>query len=247
MIALFTDFGLAGPYVGQVKLVLAREAPGLPVIDLQHDAPAHDPRAAACLLAALLPELEAGSVILAVVDPGVGTARRGTIVRADGRWLVGPDNGLFDLLARRADRVAWWDIDWRPARLSATFHGRDLFAPVAARLARGEPPPGVSVPVAARLQEGWPDDLAEIVYIDRFGNAMTGLRASAVAATAWLACRGRRFAPAGTFGEVGEGEVFWYVNSIGLVELAANRRSVAEACGIVPGDRVEQVPVTETI
>lgn len=241
MIALFTDYGYAGPYVGQLKTVLQREAPEVPVIDLQHDAPAHDPRAAAYLLAALLPELQAGTVVLAVVDPGVGTARRGAIVRADGRWLVGPDNGLFDLLARRAGHAAWWDIDWRPARLSATFHGRDLFAPVAARLARGEPPPGVSVPVAARLQEGWPDDLAEIVYIDHFGNAMTGLRGSAVEATAWLACRGHRFAPARTFGEVGVGEVFWYVNSIGLVELAANRRNVAEACGLCVGDPVAPV------
>jgi len=247
MIALFTDYGYAGPYVGQLKTVLQREAPEVAVIDLQHDAPAHDPRAAAYLLAALLPELQAGTVVLAVVDPGVGTARRGAIVHADSRWLVGPDNGLFDLLARRADRVAWWDIDWRPARLSASFHGRDLFAPVAARLARGEPPPGGSVPVAPRLQEGWPDDLAEIVYIDRFGNAMTGLRGSVVAATAWLACRGYRFTPARTFGEVGEGELLWYVNSIGLVELAANRRSVAEACRLVPGDRVEQVPVKEII
>jgi S-adenosylmethionine hydrolase len=240
VIALFTDYGLSGPYVGQLKAVLAREAPGVAVLDLQHDAPAHNPRAGAYLLAALLSELEPGTVVVAVVDPGVGTLRRGAIVRVDGRWLVGPDNGLFNVVLRQGAQSEWWDIDWQPKRLSSTFHGRDLFAPVAARMARGGRPPGVSVPVSARILQGWPDDLAEIVYIDRFGNAMTGLRAPTPgAADICLRCRGHGFHQARTFGEVGKGEVFWYANSIGLIELAANSCSVADTYGLMLGDEVE--------
>jgi S-adenosylmethionine hydrolase len=238
VIALFTDYGLDGPYVGQLKAVLARNAPGVPVIDLQHDAPAHDPRAAAYLLAALLPELEPGTVVLAVVDPGVGTERRGAVVQTDEQWLVGPDNGLFEVLARRSSQVAWWDINWQPSRLSASFHGRDLFAPVAAQIARGEPPPGTREPLASHLQTAWPDDLAEIIYIDHFGNAMTGLRAEVVAPTARICCRGQDFVPARIFGDMPEGKAFWYVNSIGLVELAANRCSVVETFGFRLGDPV---------
>ena len=142
MIVLCTDFGLAGPYLGQVKAVLARAAPAVPVIDLFADLPAFEPRLAAYLLAAYAAWFEPGDVILAVVDPGVGGPRGALVVEADGRWFVGPDNGLFELVLRRAERARCYAIAWRPAALSATFHGRDLFAPVAARLALGEPPPG---------------------------------------------------------------------------------------------------------
>ena len=142
MIVLCTDFGLEGPYTGQVKAVLARAAPAVPVIDLFADLPPFRPQAAAYLLAAYGEVFVAGDVIVAVVDPGVGGARAALALEADGRWYVGPDNGIFELVLRRAQAARCWRIDWRPAALSATFHGRDLFAPVAAGLARGEPPPG---------------------------------------------------------------------------------------------------------
>src|SRR5688572_23638495 len=102
MIALFTDFGVNGPYVGQMKAVLARAAPGVAVIDLLHDAPAFNPRASAYLLAALAREFAEGAVLLCVVDPGVGTTRRPLVARLDGRWFVGPDNGLFNVAAAHA-------------------------------------------------------------------------------------------------------------------------------------------------
>jgi len=137
MIVLFTDFGLDGPYVGQMKAVLHRDAPGVPVIDLFADAPAFDAKRSAYLLAAYAEEFPAPTVFLAVVDPGVGGARRPLMVEADGRRYVGPDNGLFEIVWRRARRRRGGAITWRPERLSASFHGRDLFAPVAARLAVG--------------------------------------------------------------------------------------------------------------
>jgi S-adenosylmethionine hydrolase len=174
MIALFTDFGLHGPYTGQMKAVLNQMAPGLPVIDLFADAPAGNPRASAYLLAAYAVWFPVGTVFLCVVDPGVGGRRPAVIVEADARWYVGPGNGLFELIARRAETVRQWEITWTPERLSASFHGRDLFAPVAAMLARGERPPGRPQIDSSDRRPDWPDDLSEIVYIDHFGNAMTG-------------------------------------------------------------------------
>ena len=134
MIALFTDFGLHGPYTGQMKAVLHQMAPGIPAIDLFADAPVGNPKASAYLLAVYAGWFQAGTVFLCVVDPGVGGARPAVILDADGRWYVGPGNGLFELVQRRARKTRSWDIDWKPERLSASFHGRDLFAPVAAML-----------------------------------------------------------------------------------------------------------------
>ena len=183
MIVLFTDFGLHGPYTGQMKAVLHQMAPGIPVIDLFADAPVGNPKPSAYLLAAYAVWFAAGTVFLGVVDPGVGGMRPAIILKADGRWYVGPGNGLFELVQRRAGKTLRWDIDWKPEHLSASFHGRDLFAPVAAMLARGEPPPGRPRKDDADRREDWPDDLSEIVYVDRFGNAMTGLRAAMLPAT----------------------------------------------------------------
>src|SRR5205823_11792075 len=95
-------------------------------------------------------------------------------------------NGLFELVLRRANRPLVWEITWRPPSLSASFHGRDLFAPIVARLARGEAASAMAQPVAPVRRPDWPDDIAEIVYIDHYGNAMTGLRGESVPADAWL-------------------------------------------------------------
>ncbi|HDP89882.1 MAG TPA: hypothetical protein ENN42_08000, partial [Thioalkalivibrio sp.] len=149
MLHLFTDFGLQGPYVGQLHAAILRAAPGTTVIDLLHDAPMFRPRAAAHLLAACAGESRSGDVFVCVVDPGVGTARRPLALRADGLWFVGPDNGLLEVVAARADATAWWQISWRPARLSASFHGRDLFGPVAARITAGDPPEAWGTPIPA--------------------------------------------------------------------------------------------------
>jgi hypothetical protein len=241
MIALFDDFGSDGLYVGQVKLVIERERPGTRVIDLQHDAPACNPRAAAYLLAALAPETPLDTVLLAVIDPGVGSDRRAAVVRADGRWFVGPDNGLFNMVIARARQAEWWDLTWRPSRLSSTFHGRDLFAPVAASLAAGHAPPGDLVSVAERFDTGWPADLFAVIYIDRYGNAVTGIRAETLDETTLLCAAGQTIRHAPTFAAAEEDTPFWYGNSIGLVELAVSRRSVVERYGLVIGDPVEPV------
>jgi hypothetical protein len=238
MIVLFTDFGLDGPYIGQMQAVLHRDAPGVPVLNLFADAPAHEPRLAAYLLAAYAPSFPPGSVFLAVVDPGVGGDRAAAVVEADGRWYVGPENGLFAILARRARAPRWWEIETPQAGVSASFHGRDVFAPVAAGLARGEPPPGAKRAIEAVLRPDWPDDLARIVYIDGFGNAMTGLAAAGLDADCILAVGRRRLARARTFAEVPSGTAFWYENANGLAEIAVNRGRADRLLGLTPGDQV---------
>ena len=239
MIAMFTDFGADGPYVGQMKMAIAAVAPDAPVIDLMHDAPAFRNKAAAYLLAALVPALPEGVVVLGVVDPGVGAAdRRPVVARAGGRWFVGPDNGLFAVAARHAGASEWWEIEWRPERLSATFHGRDLFAPVAARIAAGEAPPGPRFDAAEAVGMDWLADLGEIVYLDRFGNAMTGIRAAALPVDSRLEIGGVGIRRARTFSDVGPGEPIWYENSCGLVEVAMNKGDAAATMGLRVGEHV---------
>lgn len=231
MIVTCTDFG-PGPYTGQMQAVLLQQAPHIPLISLFDDLPRWDIRAAAYLLAAYVSEFPLDTVFLVVVDPGVGSDRREPVIaHIDGRWFVGPGNGVFHILARRARSARFWPLDWRPERLSASFHGRDLFAPMAARLACGEWPTANVIDEPEPAGE-WPDDLAAILYIDHFGNAITGLRASQLAAGQKLKFAEQVISRARTFAEVPEGEVFWYENSNGLVEIAVNCGSAAELAGI---------------
>ena len=178
MIVLFTVFGLADPYVGQPHGVLAREAPGVPVIDLLHAVPNYDiPSRRRPSLPAFVPEFPPESVFVCVVDPGVGSDRRPVMLRAAERWFVGPDNGLVP--HPRAPRT-------QPTPAATSFGLRGAFRrastaatrspPVAARLALGEVPE--SEPTMLTVPNGeWPDDLAEVIYIDHFGNVITGIRA----------------------------------------------------------------------
>lgn len=229
MIYLFTDFGREGPYVGQMHAVLAQQAAGVPVIDLMHDAPACAPRPAAYLLAALATEMPGNAVCCAVVDPGVGTDRAPVAVEADRRWFVGPGNGLFELIARRAHACRQHRIVWLPDALSASFHGRDLFAPIAAHLAStGDLPPDWLAPLDdPGPGADWLDDLAEVIYVDRFGNLVTGMRADRLSPDATLAIAGQTVAHARTFGDAQPDTPFWYGNSSGLVEIAVRKASAA--------------------
>ena len=241
MIVLFTDFGPGDLYVGQVHAVLLRDAPGVPIVDLCHAVPNFDIQAAAYLLPAYVNGFPEGSVLLCVIDPGVGTQRRPLMLEADGRWYVGPDNGLFHIVARRAQRVCAYLITWRPAHLTPSFHGRDLFAPVAAALARGERPP--CKPVELTVPSGeWPDDLARIVYIDHYGNAISGLRASSVSEESIIAIRRHRLMFAPVFAEAPPEQGFWYRNANGLVEIAVNQGSAQGVLELAVGDRIKVLP-----
>lgn len=237
MIVLFTDFGMGGPYVGQVHAVLAQQAPAVPVIDLFHEVPRHDIRAAAYLLPAYTRGFPPGAVFVCVIDPGVGGERQALLLKADHRWYVGPDNGLFQILARRVRSLECHAIRWRPEQLSASFHGRDLFAPVAAQLARGQRPD--CVPAALTPPDSdWPDDLPQVLYIDHFGNAITGLRGERLAQDVRLRIGKTELAYAHTFSEVPAGQGFWYENANGLVEIAVNQARASDLLGIAVGDDI---------
>ena len=236
MIVLMTDFGLEGPYVGQVTAVLNRQAPGIPVVNLFADLPAFNTQASAYLMSAYVKEFPAGTVFLGVVDPGVGSARRPVVVEADGRWFVGPDNGLFNVVCKRAKVVRRWLITFRPSSLSASFHGRDLFAPVASLIANGNEVPGEPLNSSDQPWNSWPDDLFEVIYIDHYGNAMTGVRAAGVDHNRCLALKDWIIEYAYTFSEAVPNKPFWYENSNGLVELALREGSVSKALDLTVGN-----------
>jgi S-adenosylmethionine hydrolase len=237
-IVLFTDFGANDLYAGQVEAVLDAHAPGVRVIHLLHEAPQFNARAAAHLLAALALGLPPDNVIIGVVDPGVGTERWGVIVRADRNTFVGPDNGLFSVAAARATTRMVWRLVRHPPGASPSFHGRDVFAPVAATLATGGFPHDDAAPTADLDVRFAADDLAEVIYIDHYGNAYTGIRARGVSHTARLVANGCTIAHAHVFGDVPPGALFWYENSSGLVEIAANQASAATELALRIGQAI---------
>lgn len=238
MIVLFTDYGLEGPYIGQVETRLALEAPAHKVINLMADAPRNNPRAGAYLLASLLEHVPADAVVFAVVDPGVGIGQdKPTIFHTGSHWFVGPDNGLFDIVLRQSATIECWEIDKIAGEVSASFHGRDIYAPTCAMLANNQPVPG-SVRQWLDTRQ-WPDDLHEIIYLDHFGNAMTGLRAKEVDTSSLVTISGQHIAHAETFAAVQIGEPFWYCNSNNMLEIAVNQGSAALQLSLSVGSPIQ--------
>lgn len=240
MIILFTDFGIGSPYQAQLQAALYAQDASQPIIDLHADLACYQIQPAAYLLAAYLPHFPVGSVFVCVVDPGVGGARRPLVLECAGRWLVGPDNGLFAVLAQHFSDLRYWEIVWRPQKLSNTFHGRDLFAPIAARISRADfsglrsiAPPDDAVNHAVSA-DAW-----QIIYQDHYGNLYTGIRASQVDKNARLALNGQLLAWAKTYSEVPQNTGFFYENSIGLVEIALNQGNAAQAFAAQIGNEVK--------
>ncbi len=248
MIAIITDFGYRDHYAGVMKGVIATAAPGVPVVDITHGIPRHDVLSAAYVLAASLPHFPRGTVFLVVVDPGVGTERRAIAVRASERYIVCPDNGVITFI--RADEA--WEIPV-PPNVSATFHGRDVFAPAAALIARGDRVPGTWPSVNAdglkRLAIPGPqvdehEVLATVIYVDAFGNAALNLRASLlpfpIGAHLVAEVGGRRIQlkRARTFADVPRGTPALIENSEGYAEIAVNMGS-AESMGFIRGAEVK--------
>jgi S-adenosyl-L-methionine hydrolase (adenosine-forming) len=260
-ITFLSDYGLADEFVGVVHGVIAGICPDARVIDLTHGIPRQDVQAGALTLARALPYTPAG-VHLAVVDPEVGARRRALALRTaeDGRLLVGPDNGLLMPAAERfggvAEAVEISASPWRLEPVSATFHGRDLFAPVAARLAGGAPlasagaplDPSELVPVELTHSRQEPDALvAHVVGTDTFGNAMldashedlveSGLRLGEPVA-ARVGSRRVRGVVARTFADVAPGALLLYEDAGGSLALAVNGGDAAALLGVRPGDEV---------
>lgn len=235
IVLLFTDFGTDGPYVGQMEAAILGEALQSRVVNLISDAPCGDPRRSAYLLAALTAALPPGCVVVAVVDPGVGGARDPLVAEVDGRTFLGPDNGLLSRVIAGGSEVRVGRVDWRPERLSPSFHGRDLFAPAAGFLSRGQGVAHTPMDSGAVAGVDWPAELAEVIYLDHFGNAMTGLAGANADYRRRLQIGGHALDYAETFSAVAPGQAFWYVNSCELVEVAVNQGRATDLLGLAPG------------
>jgi len=238
VIALFTDFGIQGPYLGQVRAAVSKVSGSVSVVDLFPDLPAFRIHAAACLIPAYSQFLADDTVCLCVVDPGVGSDRRGLAVHAAGRWYVGPDNGLLSGILAVDPGARCHEILWQPEVLSRSFHGRDWFAPVAAKLASGNDVEMKRIEVSETVGVDWLTDLAEVVYIDAYGNAITGIRTDRLHRASVFSVCERTLEHAGTFSDVKPGQAFWYENANGLVEIAVNQGSAAKDLGLRIGSLV---------
>lgn len=261
VVTLLTDYGLEDEFVGVCHGVIAGICPEARIIDITHGIPPQDVRAGAFTLARALPYLPVG-VHVAIVDPGVGGARRAVALRlSDGRTLVGPDNGVLWPSARVGGGISHAiDIStsrWRLEPVSATFHGRDIFAPVAAALAAGKPIESAGTPFdplqlhtlelpEARLEEG--ALVAPVLWVDRFGNAQLAagavdlerlgvrpggaLRVDSPAGVPTTATLGR------TFADVERGACVLLEDSAGHLALAINQDSAARILGLRVGDEI---------
>lgn len=253
IVTLLTDFGTEGPYAAALRGVLLARCPDATIVDLTHEIPRHDIPGGAYVLAAAAPWYPAGTVNLAVVDPGVGGPRRAVAVVAGGQFFVGPDNGLFTLVAERG--AEFREIDPGPLGVrapSATFHGRDLFAPAAAALASGTAFAAIGAPVTDPVRLDLTPRAAggrlsaRVLHVDRFGNVTTAitpadLTRAGFADPAALTLDDPRV-PAmplvRTYGEGPPDRPFLLWGSSGRLEIALDRASAAARLGVRAGDEV---------
>jgi S-adenosyl-L-methionine hydrolase (adenosine-forming) len=251
LIALLTDFGTADGYAAAMKGVILSRAPRAPLVDLTHDVPPHDVRAGAWALGQAWPWFPRGTLHVAVVDPGVGTSRRALLVEADGQFFLAPDNGLLGWVLAGARRALARELraDWPGARVpSATFHGRDVFAEAAGRLAAGSLTPAQAGPIVRDpMRPAWASPApsggrrGEIVHVDRFGNLITNIPSAALAALRGPAVRvGRRVLDvARTYGDAEPGAAVALAGSAGMVEIAVREGRADRRLNRRRGDAVE--------
>lgn len=245
LVTLLTDFGTADSYVAEVKGVILSLAPGTTLVDITHDVPPGDIRSGAYLLGRTWHRFPPGTVHLVVVDPGVGTDRRAVALTAQGHSFVGPDNGVFSPVLRDT-QVEIVTLP-TPEHASPTFHGRDLFAPVAAARANGAAlaslgEPLVNVPHRLAYTEPHYEGksiVGEILYVDRFGTLVTNLSVEMVPPYASIEVEGLALGPLRrTFGDVPTGGLLAYVGSGGEIEVAVRDGSAARRLGLGVGGRV---------
>lgn len=244
IVVLLTDFGHHDPYVGQMKGVILRHAPDAALIDLCHEIRTHDTRQAAFMLEASYVHFPDAAIFVCVVDPGVGTERGLLLAQWRERWFLAPDNGLLNFIPRTA---SWWQLPAPPTEASRTFHGRDILAPLAARLARGEHPDTLGVGFHPNHAATSPaDQMARIetdtircrvVHVDRFGNCLLNLPIQPVHAT-WRLGQGRNVDHAQTYADIAPDRIGVMAGSQGVMELAMNQTSCARHLGLGPGDKV---------
>lgn len=262
IITLLTDFGLRDSYVAEMKGVILRMAPHAVVVDITHEVEKFDVAEGAFHLARCAPYFPEGTIHVGVVDPGVGSSRRGIIIEAGRCFFIGPDNGLLAPAAERLGVKRIYEIkasELLPERFSEVFHGRDIFAPTAARIANGVPPSelGVEIPSYVRLpsydvEVGEGVLKARVIHIDGFGNIVLGAtdRELRLLGVGWgdpLEVdwgRGRIRVPyVRYFSAVGEGEPLILLDSGGYLELAINLGDASKRLGLRRGDEISLIPL----
>ena len=251
VISLLTDFGIADTYVGQMKGAILAIAPGARLVDLTHAVPPQDVRAGAFLLWSAVEAFAASTVHLAVVDPAVGSKRRAIAIRSRrGDIFVGPDNGL---LVPAVERLGGIDLAieltehsyWRP-NPSTTFHGRDIFGPVAAHLASGVPFQNLGRPAADLHELHLPQPRGlegEVIHVDAFGNLITNLPAASLPPHFQVLVHGRTAPAAQHYAAVQPGELLALVGSAGLLEISARDASATTLTGATRGTPVHVEPL----
>jgi S-adenosylmethionine hydrolase len=260
IVTITTDFGNKDGFVGTMRGVIWSICPEAQIADITNDIPSQDVLTGAISLSRVAPFFPADTVHLAVVDPGVGTTRRPMAAKIGGQYFVGPDNGLFTPLILDCERVGgemlFMHLDQPEYWLenaSHTFHGRDIFAPIAAHLAAGVPlmklgtpftdPVRLSMPSAERISNGW---LAHIMVIDIFGNMTTDLPASALDGRrdVCIKVKGQQInGMVQSYGHRKPGELVALVDSEGFVEVAVVNGSAAKTLDMKLGDAVEMIYV----
>src|SRR6266540_2675996 len=241
IITLLTDFGLSDSYVAEVKGVLLSRAPGATLVDVTHQVLPGAVRAGQYLLARAWHRFPAGTVHLAVVDPGVGTSRRALAATAGGHWFVAPDNGLLSFLEK--PRFVSLAI---PAEAAPTFHGRDVFAPAAAALANGTSLESLGSPITDATHAPPPTPhhdgtalMGEVLYVDRFGTLISNIPGPEVEPGVRIRVAGTDVgALRRTFGDVERGTLVAFVGSGGTVEVAVRDGRAARLLGLGVGAEV---------
>lgn len=256
IITLTSDFGHRDHYVGVLKAVILRTAPQALIVDISHEIPPQDVMAGAWVLRNAAPAFPDGTIHLVVVDPGVGTDRRPVVVEMDGQLFVGPDNGIFSLISQQ-DGYRAWKID-RPdlyaSSVSDTFHGRDIFAPVAAHLSIGLQPKQVGEPVSELITYRWARPIADgagiqgwIVHIDRFGNLISNIPSALIREA--IGNQQIKIYVGNTilqrfdrsFGSVEEGDPVAYIGSSDMLEVAINKGDASQMLGVQKGAQISIV------
>jgi len=258
LVTLTTDFGLADPYVAEMKAVMLSINPSLQIVDITHQIKRFDVRMGAFVLASAAKYFPPRTIHVGVVDPGVGASRRPILIETMRSFYVGPDNGLLTLAARRDGSMISYHITNRGymlPRVSRTFHGRDIFAPVAAHLSKGTPPSEFGAEIAdavtptfvePRLVEG--KVVGEVIHADNFGNLITNIPLSALG---WIGAKtnarvrlkvgeiSRTVAVTQAYAEVQPNEALLIEGSAELLEISMNQGSAARSFKGKTGSRVE--------
>ena len=247
IVTLTTDFGLSDAYVAQLKAPLVRECPQVRLIDVTHNVPRHDILCGSITLERAIDGFPPGTVHLAVVDPGVGTDRRLIVAAIKGQFVVCPDNGLITWAWRLHRGRFAHEITWRPSTSSSTFHGRDIMAPIAGRLASARDDLAsfarpIDDPVLLDLNPAAPDATrGRVIHIDHFGNATTNIRQESVRDRLALnVCVGRKAIGKvrRTYWDVAPGRPLALIGSSGLLEIAVRDGSARENLALNVGDEV---------